>query len=68
MDTGLHRRAGTLASGPFSVLLTAREAGWAYSALRVLELGPGGEALVPGLFAPPDPIAAPYPSESSRHV
>ena len=44
METGLHRRAGTLASGPFSVLLTAREAGWAYSALRVLELAPGQAA------------------------
>ena len=26
MDIALHRRAGTLASGPFSVLLTAQEA------------------------------------------
>ena len=44
MDIALHRRAGTLASGPFSVLLTAEQAGWSYSALRVLELGPGESA------------------------
>jgi 5-deoxy-glucuronate isomerase len=44
MDIELHRRAGTLASGPFSVLLTAAEAGWSYSALRVLELAPGETA------------------------
>jgi 5-deoxy-glucuronate isomerase len=44
LDIALHRRAGTLASGPFSVLLTAREAGWSYSALRVLELRPGESA------------------------
>ncbi|HEY6492516.1 MAG TPA: 5-deoxy-glucuronate isomerase [Trebonia sp.] len=44
MDISLHRRAGTLASGPFSVLLTAAEAGWSYSALRVLDLGPGESA------------------------
>ena len=44
MDIALHRRAGTLASGPFSVLLTAQEAGWSYSALRVLELRPGESA------------------------
>ena len=46
MDTELHRRAGTLASGPFSVSLTAAEAGWSYSALRVLELAPGESAEV----------------------
>jgi len=44
LDIALHRRAGTLASGPFSVLLTAQEAGWSYSALRVLELRPGESA------------------------
>jgi len=44
MDIALHRRAGTLASGPFSVALTAPEAGWSYSALRVLELAPGATA------------------------
>jgi len=44
VDIALHRRAGTLASRPFSVLLTAEEAGWSYSALRVLELGPGESA------------------------
>jgi len=41
VDIALHRRAGTLASGPFSVRLTAAQAGWSYSALRVLELAPG---------------------------
>ena len=46
MDIQLHRRAGTLASGPFSVVLTAAEAGWSYSALRVLELAPGESAEV----------------------
>ena len=46
MDIELHRRAGTLASGPFSVVLTAAEAGWSYSALRVLELAPGESAEV----------------------
>ena len=46
MDIQLHRRAGTLASGPFSVWLTAAEAGWSYSALRVLELDPGESAEV----------------------
>jgi 5-deoxy-glucuronate isomerase len=44
VDLGLHRRAGTLASGPFSVRLTAEEAGWSYCALRVLELAPGESA------------------------
>lgn len=44
MDIALHRQAGTLASGPFSVALTAKDAGWSYSALRVLELGPGESA------------------------
>jgi len=44
VDIGLHRRAGTLASGPFPVKLTAAEAGWAYSALRVLDLAPGQAA------------------------
>ena len=44
MDTALHRRAGTLASGPFSVALTAKDAGWSYSALRVLDLAPGESA------------------------
>jgi 5-deoxy-glucuronate isomerase len=44
VDIGLHRRAGTLASGRFSVQLTAKEAGWVYSGLRVLELAPGETA------------------------
>jgi 5-deoxy-glucuronate isomerase len=44
VDIALHRRAGTLASGPFSVVLTAAAAGWSYSALRVLDLGAGESA------------------------
>lgn len=46
MDTELHRRAGTLASGPYSVRLTAAEAGWSYSGLRVLELAPGESEVI----------------------
>ena len=42
--TGLYRKAGTLADGPYSLVLTAAEAGWSYSALRVLELRPGESA------------------------
>jgi 5-deoxy-glucuronate isomerase len=40
----LYRKAGTLAAGPYSLVLTAQEAGWSYSALRVLELRPGDSA------------------------
>lgn len=42
----LHRRAGTLADGQFTVVLSASEAGWSYSALRVLNLDAGGSALL----------------------
>ncbi|HTA04603.1 MAG TPA: 5-deoxy-glucuronate isomerase [Streptosporangiaceae bacterium] len=45
MDTPLYRKAGTLADDPYSLVLTAQEAGWSYSALRVLELR-GGESAV----------------------
>ena len=45
--TGAERRlylpAGTAAGGPFVTQLTPETCGWAYSSLRVLELGPGGE-------------------------
>jgi 5-deoxy-glucuronate isomerase len=44
LNTGLYRKAGSLAAGPYSVMLTAAEAGWSYCALRVLELGPGQAA------------------------
>ena len=40
----LYRRAGTLADDPYSLVLTAQEAGWSYSALRVLELHAGQSA------------------------
>jgi 5-deoxy-glucuronate isomerase len=38
----LHRRAGSLATPPWSFELTQPEAGWSWSSLRVLALGPGG--------------------------
>jgi 5-deoxy-glucuronate isomerase len=38
----LHRPAGTLADGPDPVALTPEDAGWGFSALRVLSLLPGG--------------------------
>ena len=37
----LHRRAGSLAEGPDAVVVTPESAGWAYSGLRVVRLGPG---------------------------
>ncbi len=37
----LHRRAGTLADGPWAIELTQAEAGWSWTSLRVLSLGPG---------------------------
>ena len=40
----LYRRAGTLSDDPYSLVLTAQEAGWSYSALRVLELRAGQSA------------------------
>ena len=40
----LYRPAGTAPGGPFVTELTPQACGWAYSSLRVLELGPGGEA------------------------
>ncbi len=44
LGTGLHRKAGTLAAGPYSLVLTPQEASWSYAALRVLELRPGESA------------------------
>lgn len=35
-----HRRAGSLAAGQWSLELTAEEAGWTWSTLRVVELAP----------------------------
>jgi 5-deoxy-glucuronate isomerase len=43
-EHGLHRPAGTVPGGPFVTELTPQKCGWDYSSLRVLELGPGGEA------------------------
>jgi 5-deoxy-glucuronate isomerase len=40
-DRELHRPMGSLAAGPWSVDLSAEGAGWAWSSLRVLTLGPG---------------------------
>ena len=44
MNTALYRAAGTLAADPYSLVLTPQVAGWSYSALRVLDLRPGGSA------------------------
>ncbi|MBO8194153.1 5-deoxy-glucuronate isomerase [Streptomyces oryzae] len=38
---GFHLRAGSAASGPYALDISPESAGWGYSALRVLELGPG---------------------------
>jgi 5-deoxy-glucuronate isomerase len=38
----LHRRAGSLASGPWELLLSQGQAGWAWASLRVLALEAGG--------------------------
>ena len=37
-----HIERGTTADGPWSLVVTPESAGWTYSGLRVLELGPGG--------------------------
>jgi 5-deoxy-glucuronate isomerase len=42
-DAKLHLRYGDTVDGPWSLRVTPEQAGWAYSGLRVLELGPGGE-------------------------
>ena len=36
-----HLPAGTTADGAWSLQVTPEQAGWAFSGLRVLELGPG---------------------------
>jgi 5-deoxy-glucuronate isomerase len=41
-DTVFHLPAGRTASGPYSVDIDPATAGWQYSALRVLDLPPGG--------------------------
>jgi 5-deoxy-glucuronate isomerase len=38
-----HIERGTTADGPWSLVVTPESAGWTYSGLRVLELGPGSE-------------------------
>jgi 5-deoxy-glucuronate isomerase len=38
----LHREAGSLASGPWELVLTQAEAGWSWASLRVLALDAGG--------------------------
>ncbi|HKH87488.1 MAG TPA: 5-deoxy-glucuronate isomerase [Acidimicrobiales bacterium] len=40
--SGLHRPSGSLATGPWSIELTADRAGWSWSSLRVLALEAGG--------------------------
>lgn len=40
--SGLHRPSGSLARGPWALELDQAEAGWSWSSLRVLQLGPGG--------------------------
>ena len=39
----LHLPAGATADGAFSLVVTPERAGWSFSALRILELEPGGE-------------------------
>ncbi|AXK33295.1 5-deoxy-glucuronate isomerase [Streptomyces armeniacus] len=41
-DQDFHRPAGTAGSGPYALDIGPRDARWGYSALRVLELPPGG--------------------------
>ena len=40
--SNLHRPSGSLAAGPWTVDLDQARAGWTWSSLRVLTLGPGG--------------------------
>jgi 5-deoxy-glucuronate isomerase len=49
-DTHLHRPAGTLAAGRWAVDLDAERAGWTWTSLRILTLGPGeSETIATGL-------------------
>ncbi|KUN76504.1 5-deoxy-glucuronate isomerase [Streptomyces griseoruber] len=41
MSSKYHLPAGTSADGPYDVLVTPESAGWGYSGLRILTLGPG---------------------------
>ncbi|MEU5200750.1 5-deoxy-glucuronate isomerase [Streptomyces scabiei] len=41
MSSKYHLPAGTSADGPYDVLVTPEAAGWGYSGLRILTLGPG---------------------------
>jgi 5-deoxy-glucuronate isomerase len=43
---GLHVPAGSAARSPYALSIGPDEAGWEYSALRVLELPPGGSHLL----------------------
>jgi 5-deoxy-glucuronate isomerase len=45
-ELDLFRRAGTLADGPDPVAITPEEAGWGFSALRVIALSPGGNRTI----------------------
>ena len=42
-DDRLHLPAGSAAAGGYALQITPASAGWGHAALRVLELGPGGE-------------------------
>ncbi len=44
MGSALYRKAGSLADGQFSLVLTPDAAGWSFSGLRVLELAAGRSA------------------------
>jgi len=41
MDDKLYIKAGTAGEDPFDLVVTPERAGWAYSGLRILRLGPG---------------------------
>lgn len=43
----LHRKAGSLANGPWQVVLTQAEAGWSWASLRVLALPAGASQSFP---------------------
>ncbi|HEU4490576.1 MAG TPA: 5-deoxy-glucuronate isomerase, partial [Jiangellales bacterium] len=40
-DVRLYRPAGSAVRGPYSLEVTQADAGWGWSSLRILELGPG---------------------------
>ena len=42
VQRSLHRPAGSLAAGPWSLAVAPEDAGWAYSGLRVADLAAGG--------------------------